>query len=122
MEEARQTLSPPRDAWRGSTKQPTVVKATVKSALLVGPERMVDRKMLLTHSNFLTVRKGATGTFYLRQQINNANEDRDGEPTSLPPFESDIIAFSSAQRGKISSHRRGCGEPGGTTGGGNRNA
>jgi hypothetical protein len=83
-----------------AVNQPEMVSVTVKSALVVGPEGMADRKMLLTHSNFLPVRKGTTAIFDLRQQVNNAHEDRDGEPTSLPRFESDIIAFSSAQWGK----------------------
>jgi hypothetical protein len=40
--------------------QPQVVKATVQSALRLGPEGVRDRQMLLAHSNFLPVPKSAT--------------------------------------------------------------
>ena len=81
-----------------AVSHPVVVKATVKSAQIVGPEGAADRKMLLPHSNFLPVRKGAAAVFRLQQQI-NTQEGSNREPTSLPLFESDVIAFNAAQRG-----------------------
>jgi hypothetical protein len=83
-----------------AVSQPAVVKATVASALVLGPKGVADRKMLLTHSNFLPVRKSATAIFGLQQQINNARGSR-RRAYGTVAVESDIIAFGSAQRGKI---------------------
>jgi hypothetical protein len=81
-------------ALLAALSHPAVVKATVKSALVVGPKGAADRRMLLRHANFLPVRNGTSAIFDLRQQINNAHEADAEEPTSLPSFSSDIIAFN----------------------------
>jgi hypothetical protein len=84
-----------------AVNQPKLVSATIQSALVVGPEGVADRKILLTHSRFLPVPKGATTVFRLQQQINNTQQAQEGDqPTSLPSFESDIVAFNAAQRNK----------------------
>jgi hypothetical protein len=79
-----------------------VVKATVKSATLIGPDGVADRKMLHTHSNFIPVPKSANTIFRFQQQINNTAEAGDGEDrNTLPAFESDVVLFNNAQRGKL---------------------
>jgi hypothetical protein len=85
-----------------AVSQPRVVKATIDSAIrYLGPDGVKDRQMLHSHSNFLPVPKSASTIFRFQQQINNARESDGDEPTSLPSFSNDIIAFNAAQRGKL---------------------